>query len=75
MPGMSAPSAFGRWLLSQRGMLQDTPISDELVGITRMIHSSPALRAREQQVFAGYTDALARVIAEGEGAAEDDIRP
>lgn len=73
--GESAPAAFGRWLLSQRGMLQDTPISDELVGIARMIHSSPALRAREQQVFAGHTDALARVIAEGEGAAEDDIRP
>ncbi len=73
--GESVPAAFGRWLLSQRGMLQDTPISEELVGITRTIHESPALRAREQQVFAGYTDALALVIAEGTGAGEDDIRP
>jgi AcrR family transcriptional regulator len=73
--GESAPDAFGRWLLAQRGMLQDTPISDELVGIARMIDASPALRAREQQVFAGYADALARLLAEESGAAEGDIAP
>ena len=33
-----------------------------------MITESPALLAREQQIFAGYTDALAALIAEETGA-------
>src|SRR5438067_11341659 len=46
-PGESIPAAFGRWLLAQRGMLAETPISEELRAMTRMIARSPALNARE----------------------------
>ena len=40
-----------------------------------MIVDSPALRAREGQIFSGYTDALAALLAEETGARADDIRP
>jgi AcrR family transcriptional regulator len=68
-------AAFGRWLLSQRGLLAETPISPELRALTRMIATSPALQAREAQIFARYTLALAGLIAEETGAGPDDIRP
>lgn len=71
----SIPAAFGRWLRSQRGLLAEEPLSEHLVGLARMIAGSPALLAREQQVFARYTDSLARVIAADAGAEEGDIRP
>src|SRR3954451_20625285 len=57
-PGESMPSAFGRWLLAQRGLLGETPLSPELVALTRMISESPALRDRERQIFARYTGSL-----------------
>jgi MftR C-terminal domain len=40
-----------------------------------MIAESPALLAREQRLFAGYTDSLAALIAHEEGAKPDDIKP
>jgi hypothetical protein len=40
-----------------------------------MIAASPALLAREQQIFAHYTDALAQLIAEETGARAGDLRP
>lgn len=67
--------AFARWLLAQRGLLVEVPLSEELVALTRMITASPSLRAREQQIFARYTDALAGVIAAETGAPEGDVRP
>ena len=73
--GESVPAAFGRWLLAQRGMLAEVPVSEELLAMTRMIAESPALRAREQQIFARYTASLAELIARETAAAPDDIRP
>ena len=40
-----------------------------------MITSSPALVAREQQVFLAFTDSLARLLAEETGAQPGDIEP
>ena len=75
-PGEDIPTAaFGRWLLAQRGMLAETPVSDELKAMSRMIAESPALRAREQQVFARYTQSLAELIAHETGAEPHDVRP
>jgi AcrR family transcriptional regulator len=74
-PGEPIPAAFARWLLAPRGMLAETPISDDLVAITRMIAESPALRARERQVFARYTESLAELIASEAGVPPGDIRP
>ena len=73
--GESVPAAFGHWLGGQRGLLAEEPLSEHLVGISRMIEQSPALLAREQQIFARYVDSMARVIAADAGAAEGDIRP
>jgi AcrR family transcriptional regulator len=74
-PGESIPSAFGRWILSQRGLLAEAPLNPELVALTRMIVESPALRGREQQILARHTDSLAELIAAETGARPGDIRP
>ena len=74
-PGESIPSAFGRWILDQRGLLAEAPLSPELIALTRMIVESPALRGREQQIFARFTDSLAELIAAETGARPGDIRP
>ena len=65
-PGESALAAFGRFLLAQRGLLgQPTPRrASSSPRSTRMITESPALLAREQQIFAGYTASLAALLAE-----------
>jgi AcrR family transcriptional regulator len=71
-PGESALGGFGRFLRQPRGLLaNDAP--EELVGVTRMIATSPALLAREQQIFSRYTEALARLLAEETGRPPDDV--
>ncbi len=40
-----------------------------------MISKSPSLLAREQQIYARYTDGLAAVLAEETGAGPTDIQP
>ncbi|HSD02905.1 MAG TPA: TetR family transcriptional regulator, partial [Gaiellales bacterium] len=69
-PGESVLAAFGRFLLVQRGLLaSDDPAAGErLTAITRMIISSPALLAREREVFADYTASLAALIAAEPGS-------
>jgi AcrR family transcriptional regulator len=76
-PGESALAAFGRFLLAQRGLLgkQDPQAREELAALTRTITESPALLAREQQIFAGYTASLAALLAEETGADAADVRP
>jgi AcrR family transcriptional regulator len=76
-PGEPALAAFGRFLLAQRGLLgkHDADAREQLAALTRMITESPALQAREQQIFAGYTASLAAVLAEETGADAADLRP
>ena len=75
-PGESALEAFQTFLLAQRGCSASTTRAhEELLSFTRMITESPALRAREGQILAGYTDALAGLLAEETGARPDDMRP
>ncbi|HET8951537.1 MAG TPA: TetR family transcriptional regulator, partial [Solirubrobacteraceae bacterium] len=59
--GESALAAFRRFVLTPRGLIDDDdPAAREaLLGLTRMITASPALLAREQQVFLAFTDSLA----------------
>jgi AcrR family transcriptional regulator len=75
--GEPALAAFGRFLLAQRGLLgkQDPRAREELAALTRTITESPALLAREQQIFAGYTASLAALLAEETGADAADVRP
>src|SRR5215211_7662728 len=63
-PGESVLTAFGRFVLQRRGLLaeQDPAAIERLTAITRMITESPALLAREQQIFARYADSLAALI-------------
>jgi AcrR family transcriptional regulator len=63
--GESVLDAFGRFVSAPRGMLAspDEAMRDRLAALSRMIAASPALVAREQQIFAGYTDSLAALIA------------
>jgi AcrR family transcriptional regulator len=76
-PGESALTAFRRFVLTPRGLIdEDDPAARELLlGITRMITSSPALVAREQQVFLAFTDSLARLLSGEAGAGPGDIEP
>jgi AcrR family transcriptional regulator len=75
--GQSALTAFRAFILGQRGLMgrEDPQARRELREISHMIASSPALLAREQQIFAGYTDALANLIASESGARAGDIEP
>ena len=74
-PGETVLTAFRRFLLAQRGLLGDVDPAarEQLAALSRMIVSSPALLAREQQIFAGYTNSLAALIADETG--DDGIAP
>jgi AcrR family transcriptional regulator len=74
-PGEPVLSAFARFILVPRGMLAQGDRGEQLAGVARMIESSPALLAREQQVFARYTATLADALAEETGAAPGDPEP
>jgi AcrR family transcriptional regulator len=76
-PGESVLAAFRRFVLEPRGLLaaKDPAAVDRLAAITRVISDSPALLSREQQIFAGYTDSLASLIAEETGAKPGDVEP
>jgi AcrR family transcriptional regulator len=75
--GEAALTAFARFILKPRGFLadHDEATAEQMMGLTRLIAESPALLAREQHIFASYTDSLARLLAEETGAGPDDIRP
>jgi AcrR family transcriptional regulator len=80
-PGESVLAAVRGFLLEPRGVLaMGAPGSDEeatqqMRTVTRVITESPALLARERQVFARYADALAALIAEETGARPGAIEP
>jgi AcrR family transcriptional regulator len=73
--GESALAAFGEFVRAPRGLLakQDPGTREQLAALTRMITESPALLAREQQIFARYTAALAALLAEEQGADSRDV--
>jgi AcrR family transcriptional regulator len=68
--GESVLDAFGRFVRAPRGLLAspDAEARERLAALSRMIASSPALLARERQIFDGYTDSLAALIAVETGA-------
>jgi AcrR family transcriptional regulator len=76
-PGESVIDAFSGFLLGQGGVLtMDAPEADEqLRTITRIVIESPALLARERQVFDRYAQTLAALLAEETGADSDDAVP
>lgn len=75
--GESAAQAFGRFALKPRGLLaaRDEEARNALLGVSRMIAASPALRAREEQILKRYINSLATLLAEETGARHGDLRP
>jgi len=73
--GEPAVTAFRRFIMAQRGLLGrvDPDSQDQLVAMARTIDESPALRAREQQIFARYTTALAALLAAEQDASPLDV--
>jgi AcrR family transcriptional regulator len=68
-PGASILEAFGDFLLARRGVLaMDDDTTEQVRTISRVITESPALLAREREVFDDYARSLAAVIAEETGA-------
>lgn len=76
-PGESVIRAFGRFLTAPRGLLaaRDPEQVEHLAAITRVITESPALLAREQRIYAKYTDALAKLLTTETGASPGDLDP
>jgi AcrR family transcriptional regulator len=74
-PGESVIRAFGRFVTTPRGLLaaRDPDQVEHLAAITRVITESPALLAREQLVYAKYTDALAELLITETGPSRDDM--
>ena len=76
--GETALAAFRRFLLTPQGVFALSPgreADDQLRTVTRVITQSPALLARERQVLARYTDALAELLAAETGVDADDLEP
>lgn len=78
-PHQSVLAAFAAFLLDQRGVLAmnapggDEQATSQVRTITRVITDSPALLARERQVFDDYARALAALLAEDTGAQPGDV--
>ncbi len=75
--GESVLVAFGRFVTIPRGLLaaRDPEQVEHLAAITRVITESPALLAREQQIYAKYTAALAELLAAETGASSHELEP
>ena len=74
-PGVSVLEAFWQWMLRQRGLLDEEPVSEGMASMARVISESAALRAREQQVFERYTESLADLLASDTGAEHGAVEP
>jgi AcrR family transcriptional regulator len=73
--GEPAFRAFARFILDRSDTAMAGDGRRRVTELTRLVTSSPSLRAREHQIVAKYTDALAALLAEETGAPPDDIEP
>lgn len=69
--------AFGRFALTPRGFLAtDDPTATEgMRTVARVMTGSPALQARQRDIFERFTTTLASLIAEEKGMSPDDVEP
>jgi AcrR family transcriptional regulator len=67
-PGEPVPAAFQRFVLERSSRLAREEVAEVISLGARVIEGSPALQARERQIVAEYTEALADVIAEEQGS-------
>src|SRR5947209_2382340 len=73
--GETVLTAFRDFVLNVSGVLAENESTEKLATFARIVLDSPALLQREQQIFARYTQALAGLIAEEQGAGTNDIQP
>ena len=74
-PGESVLTAFRRFVLERSARLAGEEVADVIATAARIVTASPALRAREREIVAEYTDALAALIAQETGASAEDVEP
>jgi AcrR family transcriptional regulator len=78
-PGESVLAGFAGFLLDQGGVLAmegpggEDEATEQIRTVSRVITESPALLARERQVFDRYAETLAAFIAEETGAEAGDV--
>jgi AcrR family transcriptional regulator len=73
--GESVLRAFVRFILDRSDSAATGDGRRRVAELARLTTASPSLMARERQVVAKYTDALAALLAEETGVAPDDIEP
>jgi len=71
--GESALAAFRRLLLGSAGHLAEEGRAAMIRGAAGLIGASPALQAREREIVARYTQQLAELLAQEEGAGGDEV--
>ena len=76
--GRSIVAAFRDFVMKRQGALQredDAAATRQLRAINRVISESPALQAREREIFARYTNSLTELIASETGAPAGAVEP
>jgi len=73
--GESVPSAFRRFIHNGANRLAEEDAADAILAAARVVGASPALRAREREIVADYTDVLAGLIAQETRARPGDLEP
>ena len=71
--GESALAAFSRFVLDGTERLEAPETADIIETAARVVTASSALRAREREVVAQYTESLATLLAEEIGARGEDV--
>ena len=74
-PGVSAFDAFREIVLDGTRVLVEEPRADVIAAGARVVAGSPALQAREREIVARYTQALAELLAKETGARPDEVEP
>ena len=74
-PGQSALDAFRRVVVDGTGVLVEKPRAELIAAAARVVSDSPALQAREREIVARYTQALAELLAEQTDASPGDVEP
>jgi len=72
-PGESILAAFRRFVLQGSRRLEAEEVADVIASAARIVAASPALQARERQIVADYTVALAELIAGETRAPAGDV--
>ena len=74
-PGTSVVDAFGSFVLAPRGFLKAGDTGVDPRAVTKLFTESPALLARERQIFDRYAERLIDILSEELHTPADDLVP